>query len=142
MSPLDPMDVPEPPRRPALGASLQRQPFVALLSAVLIGFGVTFTYGIYAGHPLGDLALGTLILPGIACAMIWLRAVVRFRLIVTMGLAARTTVDENGRYEFLDRQGRAHAGRTDPRHRGPAVVLYDESRPSRQHVLGPGDYDA
>ena len=125
MNVLRPIDVPEPPRRPSLQASLRRQPLLLWLAIGLVSTGVVVTYGTHAKTPTGDLALGALILPGIACAMFWLRAVVRFRLLLATGLAARAQVGVDGSYSFLDRQGVSHSGRTSPLRAGSAIVIYD-----------------
>lgn len=139
MTILPPIELPEPPRAPSLRASLRRQPLMLALAVGLLASGSVVVYGTHAGTPVADVALGALLLPGIACSMIWLRYVMRFRVLLATGTPARATVSSTGRYTFVDRDGRQHSGTTSPHREGFATLVYDPAKPAQHQFVEPGD---
>ena len=86
-----------------------------------------------------DLAIGALLLPGIALTMIWLRGVMRFRVLLTSGeITPRITTGE--RRTFFDGDGREHAVRDREREGRSVAVVFDPHEPRIHRLVTPDDF--
>ncbi len=133
----DPTEFPARPRHVRWQASLRQQWPVAALGVVLIAAGTFVVYGTAVDRAIRDAILGAVLLPGIGIVMIWLRAVMRFRVLLCNGEITGGITSGDGRYSFRDRSGREFFGKG-ATVRGAEVriaVVFDEDSPkTNRHV--------
>lgn len=126
---------PEAPRRPTWKRSLRVRWPLAAAGVALVATGLVVADRAVAR----DVAIGFAVLPGIALAMIWLRGVVRFRVLLTSG--ALTPQISNGvRRTFHDAEGREHAVRGAEVDGAPVAVVFDPANPREHRPVTPADF--
>ncbi|MCA8941142.1 MAG: hypothetical protein KDB80_01165 [Planctomycetes bacterium] len=141
MTILPRVELPPPPRTPSWRAALAERQALGWFGAALVLAGALVVYVIPVSPAIRDLALGAVMLPGMGFVMIWLRYVMRFRVLLTHGEVARAQVDAAGGYTFVDRSGRERTGRVSrPTPAGFAAVVYDAARPSHHRIVDPSHF--
>lgn len=137
----EPSEFPPPPRRATWASSMAQQPPLAIFSAALV---VASTFVVYVADvepTTRDLALGLGLLPGITLVMVWLRIMMRFRVLVCSGVVTGGVADGPNRYRFRDASGNEFVGRGTTRANSGEriVVVFDVDDPRTSRVIRRSD---
>lgn len=132
---------PDRPRRPAWSSSLQERWIIGVVGGLAVASATIGMLALEDRDPRRDLVIGLALLPGALAVMVWLRGVMRYRVLLTSGEITGAVGTERG-YRFHDLGGTPYDAKLRDRAE-PGLrlhIAYDPDDPRVSRPVRPRDF--